>query len=173
LKGSFSALEKICEDAGRDLDPQLQAALVPKFIQHADSPHDKIRIHALTCANIFIANQSPAMFSHLEQYTLALSRRATDQVGAVRRLVCQAFVHLLDVRPDILLPQLPHIVPFLVFAMQDTEEEVALEACEFWLAFAERDEIQEHLRPYLATYETVDGVCFFSIPLYIGSSQCS
>lgn len=153
-QGSFSALEKIFEDSGRMLDANIQAAAVPKLIAHADSPRAKIRTHALTCINLLITHQSPVVFHPptLDAYTQVLSRRASDDVGAVRRLVCQAFVHLLDARAEVLLPQLGAIVPFLVYATQDQDEEVALEACEFWLAFAERDEIQEQLRPYLSTY---------------------
>ena len=37
----------------------------------------------------------------------------------------------------------------MIYSTQDKDEAVALEACEFWLGFAEADELKDHLRPFL------------------------
>jgi hypothetical protein len=126
--------------------------MIPKFIQFSDSPHAKIRECALSCINQFILQRSQALFMNLDAFIQVLSRRAQDESGDVRTLVCQAFVMLLEVRPEILIPQLDSVVQFMLFATQDQDDKVALEACEFWLAFAEMDNAHEHLRPYLPKY---------------------
>lgn len=145
-------MQKICEDSGNKLESTTVEAMIPKFIQHADHPVAKIRIHALTCTNQFISLQSQPLYARLEAYTQALSRRATDQVGEVRRLVCQAFVMLLEARPDVLLPILQSIVPFMLYATQDQDEAVALEACEFWFTFVEHSGQTDQLKGYLPQF---------------------
>lgn len=47
-------------------------------------------------------------------------------------------------------PQLNNIAEFMLLKTQDTSEETALEACEFWLAFAENPPIcKEVIKPLL------------------------
>ena len=97
-------------------------------------------------------HQAPALYSNIDPYVQALSRCAQDKAGNVRKLVCNAFLMMLECRPDMLLPQLDGIASFIMQSMQDEEENVALEASEFWLTFAEREDLREYLQPCLASY---------------------
>lgn len=56
---------------------------------------------------------------------------------------------LLDVRPDKIAPNLGSIVEYMMHSTQDQDDQVALEACEFWLAIAEQPDLQTSLEPYL------------------------
>lgn len=123
--------------------------MIPRFIQLTESPSAKIRSCALSCLNQFIAIQSNYLFNNLDPYVMALSKCAMDQEGAVRKLVCNAFVMLLDVRPDIVMNQVESICSFMLHATEDADENVALEACEFWLTFAEKEELQSCMKPLL------------------------
>ena len=123
--------------------------MIPKFIQLADNSNANVREYALECLNCFIGVHADVMFAHLDPFVQVLSRRASDPEGKVRKLVCSAFVMLLETRPDFLLPQLQGIANFMFHAMQDSDDQVALEAGEFWLAFAENDELREYLRPLM------------------------
>jgi transportin-1 len=168
-------LQKISEDSTRDfnsiqVDPLL-AVLLPKLIQHTDSPDAKIRAHALATINEMLVLQSPTIQRIVEAYIQALSRRATDQAGQVRKLVCHAFLVLLDSCPEVLVQPLESIAQFMLFAMQDSDDAVSLEACEFWLALAGKQEFLPHLRVLLPTCAHLHNLTLMSrlIPVLIKS----
>ncbi|CAJ0823134.1 10578_t:CDS:10, partial [Entrophospora sp. SA101] len=155
VEGAFGALQKICEDSARDLDQEIEGTrplnyMIPKMITFFDSPHVKLRIYAISSVNQFILMRSESLFVNIDPFVAALFKRATDQNSEVlRKNVCQALVMLLEVRPDKLLPEITNVVDYMLFSTQDNDEQVALEACEFWLAFAEQEELRNHLRPFL------------------------
>ncbi|OZJ02963.1 hypothetical protein BZG36_04519 [Bifiguratus adelaidae] len=154
VEGAFGALSKICEDSSRELDQDIEGVrplnfMIPKFIQFCDSPSNKIRVYALSCINQFILLRSVSLMVNIDAFVNALFARATDQHEDVRRHVCQALVMLLEVRADKLLPQMNNVVEYMLYSTQDDDERVALEACEFWLAFAEQDELHDALLPFL------------------------
>lgn len=45
---------------------------------------------------------------------------------------------LLEVRMDRLIPDIDNIIEYMLIRTQDSDESVALEACEFWLSLAEQ-----------------------------------
>ncbi len=155
-EGAFNALDKICQDIPKKLEQmELGGArpldfMIPKFLGHIASQHPKIRAHALSCTIQFISPDVNALTLHLEAFVVALFHRATDESSDVRKIVCQALVQLLATRPDVLIPHMTSVVDFMLYSTQDKEdEEVALEACEFWLTFAEDPELVNQLRPFL------------------------
>lgn len=124
--------------------------MIPKFLSHIDSPNPKIRTSALNCTVQFISTESNALSVNIEAFMVLLFKHASDESNEVRKIVCQALVLLLSTRPDVLGPHMPNVIEFMLFSTQDKEdEEVALEACEFWLTFAEDPELIDQLRPYL------------------------
>ncbi|CAB4483237.1 unnamed protein product [Rhizophagus irregularis] len=154
VEGAFGALQKICEDSSRELDQDIEGTrplnyMIPKIITFFDSQHVKIRVYAVSCINQFILMRSNSLFIHIDAFVAALFKRASDESPDVRKNVCQALVMLLEVRPDKLLPEIANVVEYMLFSTQDQDEQVALEACEFWLAFAEQEDLREHLRPFL------------------------
>lgn len=103
----------------------------------------------MNCLNQFVQSGSNILQDHIDTYVQALFKRASDQHATVRRFVCQALVYLLGARPDKLQPEMNNVVEYMLYSTQDQDEDVALEACEFWLQFAEDPQLAENLRPYL------------------------
>ncbi|CAO1631359.1 unnamed protein product [Parajaminaea phylloscopi] len=155
-EGAYSTFAKMCEDMSKELDEceingmKVLDILIPKFIEGTDHPEARIRVHALNCLNQFITLGSSALQNHLDSFIGALFKRASDDNDYVRRFVCQALVLTLSARPDKLLPELPNVVEFMLYSTQDKDEDVAVEACEFWLQFAEDGNVNTHLVPYIA-----------------------
>ncbi|KAK4058210.1 hypothetical protein OIO90_000949 [Microbotryomycetes sp. JL221] len=156
-EGAFATLDKLCQDVSKTLE-QLELGgqkpldfMIPKFIKNIDSPLVKIRIHALSCTIQFITqDQNSLTLNHLDEFMVCLFKHASDESTEVRKLVCQAMVQLLATRPDVLIPHLNSVVEFMLFStQQQDQEEIALEACEFWLTFAEDPELVNHLRNFL------------------------
>jgi len=86
---------------------------------------------------------------YIDDYLQALFRRASDPSADVRSVVCQSLVLLLTIRPDKIIPELKNVAEYMLYSARDSDEQVALEATEFWLTFGETPELAEHLRPWL------------------------
>ncbi|KAJ3039881.1 hypothetical protein HDV00_011664 [Rhizophlyctis rosea] len=152
VEGAFSALEKICEDSAGQLDRDPSQPLnfmIPKFIHFFNHASPKVRAAAIHCVHQFATATSSAVLANLDQYVNALYQRTSDQDMQVRKYVCQALVCILEIRPEALVPQLDNVVSFMLYCTESVDETVALEACEFWLAFAEQPNLRDHLEPYL------------------------
>ncbi|KAK9462639.1 armadillo-type protein [Lipomyces oligophaga] len=153
-EGSLSALAKLFEDSGSELesDPEGQRVLgfmIPRFLELARSPAAKVRIQSIICLNQFILRMSQALFVHIDIFLTTLFQLAVDPDPDVRRNICTAFVMLLDVREDKLVPHLNGIVDYTLHCMGDDDEQVALEACEFLLGLAEHDQLQSQVVTFL------------------------
>ncbi|EMR10996.1 hypothetical protein PNEG_00598 [Pneumocystis murina B123] len=153
-EGAFSAMAKICEDSSRELDQEYNGErplnfMIPKFLSYTDSKNPKIRADAFFCLNQFILTRSQSLFAHIDMFLTKLFQSATDSTPDVRKNVCQALVMLLDIKSDKILPSFNSIVEYMLYCTSDSDENVALEACEFWLAVAEQPELQIPLEQYL------------------------
>ncbi|KAI8909313.1 armadillo-type protein [Powellomyces hirtus] len=153
VEGAFGALQKICEDSARQLDneqPQALGFMIQKFIQHFSSPSWKVRAAAIQCCNQFVVMHSQGLMVNMEAYVQGLYERAGDEDPHVRKNVCQAMVMILENVPEALIPQLDNVVKFMLYCTdKQADDEVALEACEFWLSFAEQDQLRDNLEKYL------------------------
>jgi transportin-1 len=108
-----------------------------------------MRSHAIACLSYFIPIGSQSLFAHLDAFIAALFKRASDDDPGVRRHVCQSLVLLLASRADRLLPEIGNVAEYMLYSTKDKNENVALEACEFWLTFAEEPDIAGYLAPLL------------------------
>lgn len=151
---AFDALAKICEDAARDLDQEIDGVrplntMIPKFIQFFHNPDPKLRVLAITATSQFIMLHSQSLMCVMEDYLAALFARATDEHSKVRQEVCRSLVLVLEARPDKLAPSIEAVIDYMIYCMQDENEQVALEACDFWMQFASLQDMNERLIPYL------------------------
>ncbi|NXF28253.1 TNPO2 protein, partial [Rhodinocichla rosea] len=96
----------------------------------------------LTCAHPHHLGVSPVRPQHL--FALAV-----DEDPEVRKNVCRALVMLLEVRIDRLIPHMYSIIQYMLQRTQDSDENVALEACEFWLTLAEQPICKDVLTAHL------------------------
>ena len=149
-------MDKLCEDIPKELEKLVIDGrrpldfMIPQFLSHSSSPHPKIRCFALSCVSQFISVDNNALTLQLEPFMASLYARASDDSPDVRKTVCQALVQLLATRPAALIPEMTNVVEFMLFSTKDEpDEEVALEACEFWLTFAEDPALVHLLRPFL------------------------
>uniref|UniRef100_A0A8C6BX05 Transportin-1 n=1 Tax=Monodon monoceros TaxID=40151 RepID=A0A8C6BX05_MONMO len=141
-EGAFGALQKICEDSSEILDSDVLDLplniMIPKFLQFFKHSSPKIRPHVVACVNQFIISGTQAVMLHFDSFIENLFALAGDEEPEVQKNVCQALVMLLEVRMDRLPPHMHNIVEYMLQRPQDQGENVALEACEFWLTLAEQ-----------------------------------
>ncbi|KAJ0937988.1 putative armadillo-like helical, importin beta family [Helianthus annuus] len=91
----------------------------------------------------------PVLFMSMDTYLQGLFVLANDPSSEVRKLVCSAFVQLIEVRPSFLEPHLRNVIEYMLQVNNDPDEEVSLEACEFWSVFCEAPLPPDNLRPFL------------------------
>ncbi|KAF3913203.1 Transportin-1 [Arthrobotrys entomopaga] len=154
-EGAMGCLAKICEDNRKSLDTNYNGErplsfLIPKFLSYTSHESDKIRAYALGTINIFISSKPAAITDNIDNLLSALTRLASDPSDEVRKSVCRSLVQLVDVQPDKIRPSLPAIIDYMIGQQSNREdEELALEAAEFWLTLGEHDLLQKELGPYL------------------------
>ncbi|GBE80766.1 Importin subunit beta-2 [Sparassis crispa] len=153
-EAAFNVLEKACEDFPRKLDVEMNGTwpleyMIPKFLLLTEHPSSKMRSHAIACLSYFIPINCQSLFAHIDAFIACLFKRASDEDPAVRRHVCQALVLLLASRPEKLMPEMQNVAEYMLYSTKDKNENVALEACEFWLTFAEDPELAHQLYPLL------------------------
>ncbi|KAJ0412082.1 hypothetical protein ATCC90586_004002 [Pythium insidiosum] len=155
VAGAFSALVKICEDSALMLEKSPSRPLdqlVPKLLQFFAHPREEFRRDALDCLNNVLIYQPVALIVAMPQFLEGISHLTQDSSPQVRRLVCKSIIILLEVGVHHLAPHLDSIIQFILRASQDPEDDVAIEAIEFWAAFCDVpqfEQIQGSLEPYL------------------------
>ncbi|KAF5375543.1 hypothetical protein D9615_009146 [Tricholomella constricta] len=154
-EAAFNALEKACEDYPRKMDVEIGGTrpldfMIPKFLMLTEHPSAKMRSHAVACLSYFVPINCQSLYVHIDNFIACLFKRASDDDPSVRRHVCQALVLLLAARPEKLMPEMSNVAEYMLYSTKDKNENVALEACEFWLTFAEDADLAAYLHPLLA-----------------------
>lgn len=144
VEGAMDALSKICEDAPQLLDSDIPGmaerpinVFLPKFFEFFRSTHVSLRKLALNSVNQYIMLMPSYLYMSMDQYLHGLFLLANDPAPEVRKLVCSAFVQLIEVKPSFLEPHLRNVIEYMLQVNKDGDDEVALEACEFWSAYCD------------------------------------
>ncbi|XP_065881178.1 transportin-1-like [Euphorbia lathyris] len=156
MEGAMDALSKICEDAPQELDfdvPGLDGrpidVLLPRLFKFFQSQHASLRKLSLGSINQFIMLMPTGLYLSMDQFLHGLFLLTRDPTAEVRKLVCSAFVQLIEVNPSFLEQHMRNLIEFMLQANKDADDEVALEACEFWSAYCEAQLNPELLREFL------------------------
>ncbi|VVA99326.1 unnamed protein product [Arabis nemorensis] len=156
MDGAMDALSKICEDIPHVLDSEVPGLaerpiniFLPRLYQFFQSPHASLRKLALGSVNQYIIIMPAALYHSMDKYLQGLFVLANDPVAEVRKLVCAAFVHLTEVIPSSIEPHLRNVMEYMLQVNKDPDEDVALEACEFWSAYCDAQLPPENLKELL------------------------
>ncbi|KAL6045658.1 Transportin-1 [Balamuthia mandrillaris] len=155
IDGTLSALEKIIADSSEKLDAEDHATgqplhtLIPKLFHFFNSEHEAFRRFSLNCISQFIICMPSALMAHMRTFIEGLFHLSQDSSSEVKMLVSQSFITLVEVRLEHLQPYLENTLQCLLQLSQDPDDEVALEACEFWPSIAETRCCEEILLQFL------------------------
>ncbi|CAF2129261.1 unnamed protein product [Brassica napus] len=158
MDGAMDALSKICEDIPHVLDSEVPGLaettpiniFLPRlFQQFFQSPHASLRKLSLGCVNQYVIIMPAALYNSMDKYLQGLFVLANDPVAEVRKLVCAAFVQLTEVLPSSIEPHLRNVMEYMLQVNKDPDEEVALEACEFWSAYCDAQLPPDNLKELL------------------------
>jgi hypothetical protein len=135
------ALKLICEDSSEKLAmTSIFDEFIPKLILLMTYPNDsKIRQKSIECMNSLLyllpTSASPStstLVIHINQFLANLSNLSNDSDGNVRKVVCQSLVILTTSCLSFISSNFESICQFMLISLNDAEESVRIEACEFW-----------------------------------------
>ena len=157
-EGAMAALAKVCEDNQKLLDRDYQGQrpltfIIPKLIEFTVNDKPKIRSLALGSINVFIPLKPQALLASLDDLLNRLFQLSNDPSSDVRRQVCRAFVQIVEIRPDKILPHIAGLVDYMIAQQRKIDdEELACDAAEFWLTVGEHHQprLWKSLAPYLS-----------------------
>ncbi|XP_047309136.1 transportin-1-like [Impatiens glandulifera] len=156
MEGAMDALSKICEDVPQTLDSDMPGlnerpinVFLPRMLQLFQSSHATLRKLSLSSVNQYIVLMPQVLHMSMDKYLQGLFMLANDPIAEVRKLVCGAFVQLIEVHPHILQPHLRNLIEYMLRVNKDADEEVALQACEFWSAYCDAQLPPEILREFI------------------------
>ncbi|CAR23741.1 Kap104p [Lachancea thermotolerans CBS 6340] len=158
-EASVKALSKIMEDNSQFFMLEWSNAVKPmetlvgSFLAFMTSDSSElIRAESIKCLNQVIPLQTQSFITRIDEFLSNLFQLAqNDKSELVISQICTSLVELLEFRPDKLIDHLNGIVHFVLSVVNTAQEEkVALEACEFLLAFASNTHIPENaVKPFV------------------------
>ncbi|KAJ2385586.1 hypothetical protein H4S02_004258, partial [Coemansia sp. RSA 2611] len=156
VEGSWDILRKICDECTRELEDPLDDGtlplnvMLPRFLSFFSSDSPTLREYAISTTTLFVRESSECMKPMMDTFVVELFKRANDDNSEVLKAVCKAVVALIETRPDMLMPELENVVNYMIHTSQNSDPDIAMEACEFWLSFCEQEEMVESLKPFLS-----------------------
>lgn len=156
--GALELLKELCDEGGDQIADEeasgpFLVTFLPIIMQTCKNPVAKYRVLALQCVNQLMAlDPVPALVSTRAEDLLGLwSGLAQDEDSGVRKEVCRGLTLLAaGCRFDILAQHLDSISAFMMSAVNDNDEDVAFEACDFWNEVCEEPQIaQRAVQPHL------------------------
>ncbi|KAK4632407.1 Importin subunit beta-2 [Fulvia fulva] len=155
--GAMGALQKICEDNRKALDDEYQtqrplAFLLPKLVEFMHSQNPKVRSRSLATINVFLSEPvALTVRDHINDILPEIVRLATDSNDDVRRFVCRAFALLADALPEVLAPHIGGVIEYTISQQKaEQNDELALDAAEFFFEASSRPGLRDAMGPYLS-----------------------
>lgn len=154
-EAAMSALQKVCEDNAKLLDKEFEgqrplSIILPSLMQCTTHTSANIRSGALSTINMFISKRPAALLGGLDTFLNQLFQLASDPNTDVRRMVCKSFTQLVEVCPEKLAPHIEGLVNYILYQQHNADDpELALEAAEFWLVVATKEDLRQALIPHL------------------------
>ncbi|KAI0225292.1 hypothetical protein L0F63_002794 [Massospora cicadina] len=152
--GALSVFKVLVEDCPTEVDVDADGSkpltnLFPGLISFMESPQERLRAQVIEVLALCIYNGVETFNLYMQTFVTALLGRVQDRSPLVHKQLCRAFVNMLSGHHEFLLPHLNVIAEYMFRMTQADDEEVALEACEFWLAIAEHEEVYIYLKPLI------------------------
>nr|GMD79729.1 transportin-1-like isoform X1 [Ipomoea batatas] len=104
MEGVMDALSKICEDVPQVLDSDISGlserpinVFLPRFLQLFHSPHTSLKKLSMGSVYQFVMLMPTVLYLNMDKYLQGLFLLANDSSAEVRKLVCAAFVQLVEV----------------------------------------------------------------------------
>ncbi|KAF5291159.1 hypothetical protein FQA39_LY14401 [Lamprigera yunnana] len=151
-----TTLFKICEeyllkqDYSREDHSGAINIVIVKFIRLVPQENVNVRRYSLKFLNqILQENTDAKVYFDLKTYLDHLLLILKDTDVEVQKLICQAFVIFVEIHDPNILVHINTVIEFHLCKTGNSNEEIALQACEFWLAFSKVAICKDLIAPYI------------------------
>lgn len=155
-ESALITLFKISEDYLNNLDPdqylnQSIKELLIKFSNLIISDCLVIKTNAIKLMNIALEDHYDCIKGDFdsEAYLTKLFLIVDDDSLEVQKTACQAFVALLDNKDAAILQQIYYAIETMLRKTQHANDDVALQACEFWHSCSDLPNCRNLLKPFV------------------------
>eukprot|EP00761_Pharyngomonas_kirbyi_P013600 gb/GECH01013629.1/.p1 GENE.gb/GECH01013629.1/~~gb/GECH01013629.1/.p1 ORF type:complete len:894 (+),score=181.29 gb/GECH01013629.1/:1-2682(+) len=159
VHGGFLVLTQVCEDnvpvIERSEYRASQNAIVERMLLYMQHDNAELRGYAIHVLLLFFDPPSvmpQTLLASMPKFLENLFNLANDSSAYVRQHVCASLVALTQ-RWDMVGPHLgPYfesVVEYMLESSKESDEEVAINACEFWTVACESEAQEFDLRPYM------------------------
>ncbi|CAG9760777.1 unnamed protein product [Ceutorhynchus assimilis] len=149
-------LFKICEDLITYQKSQeeihgITKEVFPKFIDYLCKDDCRMHQDILRLTNQCLQDHFNIMKQSLDLglYLRHVIRLADTDDAELQKYVCHTFTIFVDKQEESLLPHLHDVIMYLLNKSQHEDAEVALQACEFWLAITKVSTCKDILSAYI------------------------
>ncbi|XP_060529524.1 transportin-2-like [Cylas formicarius] len=153
---ALTTLFKICEDLINNQKSQEEIYKVtkevfPKFIEYLSKEDCPMHLDIVRLTNQFLQDFFPLMTQSLDLglYLKHVMKLANTDDIELQKYVCHTFVIYVDKQEGSLLPHLHNVILYLMDKCQHEDHDVALQACEFWLATTKLTTCKEIISPHI------------------------
>ena len=147
VDGALDCVKKACEELNGRLDEQVAGLpegsaaglLISRLLPLMANPDVGVRRTALASINLMVPTWPATHAAAMDTYLQGLFQLANDSDNGVRKNVCSGIVSLLYRAPEKLVPNIRDVITYMIEMTNFSDEDVALESCEFWATFCEAD----------------------------------
>lgn len=147
-EGALIAIKIIFEDNNaklQDIGSTIVDTIIARLLSLLEfQESSSIRLYSLESMNalLFQLATESAGSIHIPNFLNSIAKLAADPVPQIRKGVCQAITTLASIEPSTLQSYLPSVCEFMVKAICDLDDNVAIESCEFWFVIIENVDFQ-------------------------------
>lgn len=146
----------MCSEISKELDQEIQVGMqpplsfiLPYIIQAYSSTDATVRAQAIHATRQFVLLKQTSFLNQLDSLLPALYQTSKDPVLRVRHEFGKILPILLEAFPERVEPYLDLTIEFMIQALKDTDHDIVLSACNFWIDYAHSDLYRDQLIPYL------------------------
>ncbi|KAF5307987.1 hypothetical protein FQR65_LT06555 [Abscondita terminalis] len=153
---ALTTLFKICEEymlkrgISKEDNSSSVNILIAKFIELIPEGNCVIRKKSLKFLNqIMRENNDDKIHFDSKTYMNNLILILNDNDTEVQKLICQAFVIFVEMHNPCILTRISIVIEYVLSKNDNSDEDVALQACEFWLSLSKVDVCVEVITPFI------------------------
>lgn len=154
---ALKTLSKICEDLINNRKTQEEVygiinEVFPTIMEYLGKENCTMYQEIVKLSNQFLQDYFRLMQNSVDLtlYLKNIIRLANTSDTELQKYVCHTFVIYVSKQEESLLPHLHDVIVYLMGKSTHEDNDVALQACEFWLATSKLPKCKEILSPYIS-----------------------
>ncbi|XP_049823966.1 transportin-2-like [Aethina tumida] len=153
---ALTTLSRICEDLITNQKPQDEIFTVtkevfPKLVNYLGEEKCTMKYAIVKLTNQFMQDYFQIMKQSIDmnQYLRYVMNFANSDDVEMQKNVCHTFLIFVDNQEEAVLPHLHDVIVYLLDKSQSDNQDLALQACEFWLSTTKLSSCKEILSGYI------------------------